>query len=57
MAVTSIWPIKTRLDRVIAYVRNPEKTTEKSYQDTAVLHTIDEVIEYAANDMKTEERK
>lgn len=57
MAVTSIWPIKTRLDRVIAYVRNPEKTTEKSYQDTAALHTIDDVIEYAANDMKTEERK
>ncbi len=57
MAVTSIWSIKTRLDRVIAYVRNPEKTTEKSYQDTAALHTIDDVIEYAANDMKTEERK
>ena len=25
MAVTSIWPIKGRVDRVINYARNPEK--------------------------------
>jgi hypothetical protein len=28
MAVTSIWPIKGRVDKVINYARNPEKTTE-----------------------------
>lgn len=57
MAVTSIWPVKTRLDRVIKYVRNPEKTTEKSCQEMAEFHSIENVLEYAVNDMKTEERK
>lgn len=56
MAVTSIWPIKSRLDHVINYVRNPEKTQEGSYEKAATLHEIQGVIEYAANDMKTETR-
>ena len=29
MAVTSIWPIKGRVDKVINYARNPEKTHDK----------------------------
>lgn len=56
MAVTSIWPIKGRVDRVINYARNPEKTTEASYEELASLHAIDNVVEYAADDMKTERR-
>jgi hypothetical protein len=56
MAVTSIWPIKGRLDRVIDYARNPEKTVETSHQELASLHAIDGVLEYAANEMKTERR-
>ena len=56
MAVTSIWPIKGRVDRVINYARNPEKTTEASYEELASLHAVDDVVEYAANDMKTERR-
>ena len=56
MAVTSIWPIKGRVDRVINYARNPEKTTEGSYEELASLHAIDDVVEYAANEMKTERR-
>ena len=56
MAVTSIWPIKGRVDRVINYARNPEKTTEGSYEEQASLHAIDNVVEYAADDMKTERR-
>ncbi|MDE6901252.1 MAG: relaxase/mobilization nuclease domain-containing protein [Lachnospiraceae bacterium] len=56
MAVTSIWPIKGRVDRVINYARNPEKTTESGYEEQASLHAIDDVVEYAANDMKTEHR-
>ena len=56
MAVTSIWPIKGRVDRVINYARNPEKTTEGSYEELASLHAVDNVLEYAANDMKTERR-
>lgn len=56
MAVTSMWPIKGRVDKVINYARNPEKTTEKVYQDLSGLHAINGVVEYAADDMKTEKR-
>ena len=56
MAVTSMWPIKGRVDKVINYARNPEKTSEESHQDMAKLHTVNGVVEYAADDMKTERR-
>lgn len=56
MAVTSIWPIKGRIDKVIDYARNPEKTTERSIHEVAALHAIDDVVEYAVDDMKTEVR-
>ena len=36
MAVTSIWPIKGRVDRVINYARNPKKTTESGYEGDRV---------------------
>ncbi len=57
MAVTSIWPIKGRIDGVINYARNPEKTTEKAMADVMAMHTIKNVMEYTANDIKTEQRK
>ena len=41
---------------MINYARNPEKTTEKGQEKQAALHAIDDVIEYAADDMKTEQR-
>ena len=53
MAVTSIWPIKGRVATVIDYARNPEKTREES---SSALHKIDDVIQYAANELKTEYR-
>lgn len=56
MAVTSIWPIKGRVDKVINYARNPEKTREESKKELATLHEIEGVIEYAADEMKTETR-
>ncbi len=56
MAVTAIWPIKGRVDRVIAYVRNPEKTTEHGYPALASLHSINGVVEYAMDSLKTENR-
>ena len=56
MAVTSIWPIKGRVDQVINYARNPEKTTEQVHGELATMHSIDGVVEYVANDMKTEYR-
>ena len=56
MAVTSIWPVKGRIDKVIAYVRNPEKTIEDQLPELASLHAINNVVQYAASDMKTEKR-
>ena len=57
MAVTSLWPIKNRLDKVINYVRNPEKITEEYYSENAAMHIIDGVLDYAADDTKTERRE
>lgn len=54
MAVTSIWPIKGRVDKVINYTRNPEKTHDK--EKLSELHEIEGVVEYAADEMKTEKR-
>ena len=54
MAVTSLWPIKGRVDKVIAYVQNPEKVTEEYLSWKAALHVIDGVVQYAADDTKTE---
>ena len=56
MAVTAIWDIKGRIDQVIRYAINPEKTNAGSMDEVAVLHKIDEVLEYTADEMKTEHR-
>ena len=44
------------MDQAINYARNPEKTTETYQVKQAALHTIDGVVQYAADDMKTEQR-
>ena len=56
MAVTSIWPITGNPNGVIEYAINPAKTSEASREETAALHAIDNVMEYAADDLKTEKR-
>ncbi len=56
MAVTSIWPITGDVGGVIEYAINPEKTTEESRAETAALHAIDNVVEYTADELKTEQR-
>lgn len=50
MATTSIWKIDKRLDHVIRYTTNPEKTSKESYKE---LHNV---IEYANASYKTEEQ-
>lgn len=57
MAVTSIWPIKGKVGKVIDYAVNPEKTTISSSQNRLALHVISGVAEYAADEMKTEQRE
>ena len=42
------------MDKVINYARNPEKTHDK--ERLSELHEIEGVVEYAADEMKTEER-
>ena len=56
MAVTSIWPINRSPKVVIDYARDPEKTVERFADEMASLHTIGDVIDYAADEMKTETR-
>ena len=56
MAVTSIWPITGNPDGVIEYAINPQKTSEANLEETAALHAIDNVVEYTADDLKTEKR-
>ena len=56
MAVTSIWPIKGQFNKIITYVRNPEKTTEQVLPDMTALHAINDVVEYTTDEVKTEQR-
>ena len=58
MAVTSIWAIDCRMDKVIEYVENPEKTIERPEQSTEALAArakVGDVIDYAENGDKTEQ--
>lgn len=52
MAATRIWSIKGRLDSVINYVTNPEKTDGGRYTDTE-LQALTDVIDYAEDEAKT----
>ena len=52
MAATRIWSIKGRLDSVINYVTNPEKTDGSRYIDTE-LQALTDVIDYAEDGAKT----
>ena len=54
MAVTSIWPITGNPGGVIDYAANPQKTTEGGLSELAALHAVDSVVEYTADQMKTE---
>lgn len=49
MAVTSVWPIGSRLDKVLCYINNPEKTI--AGPDATELQRI---LHYAADPDKTE---
>ena len=56
MAVTSMWSIKGRADKVLNYVINPEKTTAENIIMLSEYHAIDNVLEYAVDDFKTEKK-
>ena len=46
MATTRIWPVRSRLDNMVDYVSNREKTID-----------IKQVIDYTTNDFKTVEKE
>ena len=50
MAVTQIWKVENRLDHVLAYTTNAEKTDGKNYKE---LHNV---LDYIEADYKTEEQ-
>ena len=53
MATTSIWKVESRLDQVINYTTNKEKT---DYSNSELYKSLHNVIDYTTNDFKTEER-
>ena len=54
MAVTKIWPVKGRLDAVIRYAGNEEKTRLPDLTGlSAGKDDLSDVLQYAANDAKT----
>lgn len=57
MAVTSIWAVKNRMDTVLNYIENPEKTTqrpEEAPDANAAMKHIRDVLGYACNEAKTD---
>ena len=56
MAVTAIWSIKGRVESVIQYTANPEKTWNGNYGQAAQFHALENVMQYAADEMKTEKQ-
>ncbi len=58
MAVTSIWAVKSRMEKALDYIVNPEKTTEKPElcsEAVAARKAVGDVIDYAVNPEKTEQ--
>lgn len=53
MATTSLWKVENRLDKVIKYTTNIEKTKNKDYEAN-LYKSLHNVVEYAKADFKTE---
>ena len=53
MATTKIWDIKGRVDTLINYAANPEKTAGKRYSEKQI-QALHDVMDYASDDYKTE---
>ena len=51
MAVTSIWYVNCSPAFLIDYAINPAKTHEQIAPEISQLHTVGNVIEYAADDL------
>ncbi len=56
MATTSIWQISGQVTKVLKYITNPAKTWNENYDEAAKYHQIENVLQYTANEMKTEKQ-
>ena len=60
MAVTKIWPIRTSISKPINYVMNTDKTENPQFSQNIIseesYQALEDVIEYAANEDKTEQK-
>ena len=56
MATTSLWRVTRRLDHMVDYVENPEKT-ENPERATSTDQTLDDVIAYASREEATNLRQ
>ena len=54
MATTSLWRVKGRLGRVIDYIENPDKTSEKPPDPGGGKATIRDVVDYVTRDAATD---
>ena len=52
MAVSKIWKVTARLDQVIDYATNPEKTAAKDYSPEQ-FQALADVLRYAKDEEKT----
>lgn len=55
MATTSLWKVETRLDKVIKYATNEDKTTNIEFEQE-IYKSLHNTIEYAKADFKTEKQ-
>lgn len=55
MAVTKLWKVNDRLDHVINYAENSDKTRRPKYSDTD-WQALKDVLEYAKDEEKTEQQ-
>lgn len=55
MAVTKLWKVNDRLDHVINYAENPDKTRRPKYSDTD-WQALKDVLAYAKDEEKTEQQ-
>lgn len=55
MATTSLWKVEARLDKVIKYTTNEEKTTNVDFEKD-LYKSLHNTIEYAKADFKTEKQ-
>lgn len=55
MATTAIWSVKGRLDKVVNYAKNPDKTDASLYSESE-LQGLGDVMNYTMKDHKTEKK-